>query len=134
MTARARRVFVIDDDPSVCRAVGRLLGAAGYRVETFDCGAAFLRRRPPRGAHCLVVDVRMPGMSGPELRDALRARGSSSPIIFMTAHDIEELDELRMETVFSKPVEGDLLLRAIDEAMDGTATAGTPRRAQIGRR
>ncbi len=134
MAERARRVFVIDDDPSVCRAVARLLGAAGYRVETFDCAAAYLLRRPPRGEHCLVVDVRMPGMSGPELRDALRARGSSSPIVFMTAHDIEDLDELRMETVLSKPVEGDLLLRAIDAAIDGMVTAVTPRRAQNGRR
>src|SRR5216110_473840 len=56
MPARARRVFVIDDDHSVRRGLARLLTAAGFRVETFESGAVFLKRSPPRGEHCLVVD------------------------------------------------------------------------------
>src|SRR5215470_3959721 len=118
MTPRGRRVFVIDDDHSVCRGLARLLGAAGFRVETFESGAAFLKRSPPRGEHCLVVDVRMPGMTGPELRDELRARGSESPIVFITAHGMDNMEqELDGETVLTKPIEADVLVRAIDAAM-----------------
>jgi FixJ family two-component response regulator len=120
--SRGRRVFVVDDDRSVCRGLARLLGAAGFRVETFDSGAAFLKRSPPRGEHCLVVDVRMPGMSGPELRDALRALGRDSPLVFITAHGTDEIEEdLAMETVLPKPLEADVLVRAIDAAMNGLA-------------
>jgi FixJ family two-component response regulator len=122
MPARARRVFVIDDDHSVRRGLARLLVAAGYRVETFESGPAFLERSPPRGEHCLVVDVRMPGMSGPEFRDALRAAGRDSPLVFITAHGTDEIEEdLGMETVLLKPIEADVLVRAIDAAITGLA-------------
>jgi FixJ family two-component response regulator len=134
MTARGRRVFVIDDDHSVCRGLARLLVAAGFRVETFESGAAFLERSPPRGQHCLVVDVRMPGMSGPELRDALRALGRDSPVVFMTAHGTDEIEEdLGMETVLMKPIEGDVLVRAIDTAMS-SIDRGQVRRRGTARR
>jgi len=122
VTPRGRRVFVIDDDRSVCRGLARLLVAAGFRVETFESGAAFLKRSPPRGEHCLVVDMRMPGMSGPELRDRLRALGRESPVVFITAHGTDRIAEgLEMETVLAKPLEADVLVRAIDIAM---STAG----------
>jgi FixJ family two-component response regulator len=103
-------------------------------VETFESGPAFLERSPPRGDHCLVVEVRMPGMSGLELRDALRAEGRDSPVIFVTAHGIDELEEdLAMETVLAKPIEADVLVRAID-----TAVSSRPlrpgRRMRAGRR
>ncbi|HWT85970.1 MAG TPA: response regulator [Myxococcales bacterium] len=134
MPARARRVFVIDDDHSVRRGLARLLAAAGFQVEAFESAAAFLERRPPRGNHCLIVDVRMPGMSGPALRDALRAAGRDSPVIFVTAHEIEEIgEEVAKETMLSKPIEADVLLRAIDVAM-GTYASRTARRARLARR
>jgi len=130
MATRARRVFVIDDDHSVRRGLARLLVAAGYQVETFESGAAFLERPPPRGDHCLVVDVRMPGMSGTELRDVLRAEGRDSPLIFVTAHGIDELEEdLAMETVLAKPIEGDVLVRAIDAAAASRPSPPAKRRA-----
>jgi FixJ family two-component response regulator len=128
MAPRARRVFVIDDDHSVRRGLARLLAAAGFEVEAFESGPAFLERRPPRGNHCLIVDVRMSGMSGPALRDALRAEGRDSPVIFITAHEIDEIgDVIARETMLSKPIEADLLLRAIDAAM--SAYASRARRA-----
>ena len=134
MTARGRRVFVIDDDHSVCRGLARLLEAAGFRVETFESGPAFLERSPPRGDHCLVVDVRMPGMSGPELRDALRAAGRDSPLIFITAHEIEQIEEdLGIDLVLPKPIEADVLVRAIDAAMNGLGRR-SGRRARVARR
>jgi FixJ family two-component response regulator len=121
MTPRGRRVFVIDDDRSVCRGLARLLTAADFRVETFDSGRSFLKRTPPKGEHCLVVDVRMPGMSGPALRDELRDRGRASPIVFMTAHGTDEIEEdLGMETVLLKPIEADMLVRAVDAAINNS--------------
>src|SRR5881394_4241347 len=120
MSARARRVFVIDDDHSVCRGLAHLLVAAGYRVETFPSGPAFLQRAPPRGEHCLIVDVRMPGMGGMQLRDALRASGRDSPMIFITAHSFDEIEQdLARETVLAKPIEGDILVQAINKAISG---------------
>jgi FixJ family two-component response regulator len=123
MAPRAPRVFVIDDDHSVRRGLSRLLAAAGFEVEAFESGPAFLQRRPPRGNHCLIVDVRMSGMSGPALRDALRAEGRDSPVIFVTAHEIDEIgDEMAGEPILSKPIEADVLLRAIDAAMSAYAS------------
>ena len=134
MATRARRVFVIDDDHSVRRGLARLLVAAGYQVETFESGPAFLERSPPRGDHCLVVDVRMPGMSALELRDALRAQGRDSPLIFLTAHGIEELEEdFATETVLTKPIEADVLVRAIDAAASSRPSS-EGKRARAGRR
>src|SRR3954469_25776505 len=116
MTPPGRRVFVIDDDRSVCRGLARLLTAADFRVETFESGPAFLRRAPPKGEHCLVVDVRMPEMTGPELREALRAKGRDPPLIFITAHELNE-PEMGMDTVLWKPIEADLLVHAIKAAI-----------------
>jgi FixJ family two-component response regulator len=128
MAPRARRVFVIDDDHSVRRGLARLLAAAGFEVEAFESGAAFLERRPPRGNHCLIVDVRMPGMSGPALRDALRGEGRDSPVIFVTAHEIDEIgDVMARETMLSKPIEADVLLQTIDAAMSAYASRTTRR-------
>jgi FixJ family two-component response regulator len=125
---------VIDDDHSVCRGLARLLAAAGFRVEIFESGPAFLKRSPPRGEHCLVVDVRMPGMSGPDLRDTLRAMGRDSPLIFITAHGTEKIeDALGTETVLLKPIEADVLVHAIDAAINGFGPRAG-RRASLARR
>ena len=128
MKTGGRRVFVIDDDHSVCRGLGHLLTAAGFRVETFESGPAFLSRPAPKGEHCLVVDLRMPGMGGLELRNAMRKEGRESPIVFITAHGIDEIEEeLKMETVLHKPIEGDVLVSAIDRAINGFAVRGARR-------
>ena len=97
-------------------------------MEAFESGAAFLERRPPLGNHCLIVDVRMPGMSGPALRDALRGEGRDSPVIFVTAHEIHEIgDVMARETMLSKPIEADVLLQTIDAAMSAYASRTTRR-------
>src|SRR3954463_3100671 len=135
MTPRGRRVFVVDDDRSVCRGLARLLTAADFQVETFESGRAFLKRSPPKGEHCLVVDVRMPNMTGPELRDELRARGRASPIVFMTAHGTDEMEEtFGMEPVLLKPIEADVLVRAVDTAIDSSAESFGRRALRVRRR
>jgi FixJ family two-component response regulator len=79
-------VFVVDDDEAVRDALGMLLRAAGLRVQSFDSALAILRELRPERPGCLILDIRMPGMSGLELQDELRKRRCRIPIIFLTGH------------------------------------------------
>lgn len=82
----AGRVYVVDDDAAVRDALGMLFRAAGLQVETFASASAFLSGPRPEAAACLVLDIRMPGVSGTALHDELLAGGSTLPIIFITGH------------------------------------------------
>jgi FixJ family two-component response regulator len=79
-------VFAIDDDPSVRKGLSRLLRSAGYKSEIFSSAADFLRRDPHPGPSCLVVDVRMPGLNGIDLQEALIQRRREEQLIFITGH------------------------------------------------
>jgi FixJ family two-component response regulator len=79
-------VFIVDDDLSVRRSTERLLRAAGLNVQTFSSARDFLRHPRPEGPACLVLDVRMPGLSGMDLQRELTKSGINIPIIFVTAH------------------------------------------------
>ena len=81
-----RTVFVVDDDAAVCDALGMLLRAAGMEVETFRSAASFLKALRTGQTGCLVLDIRMPGMSGLDLQDELHRRKISIPIVFLTGH------------------------------------------------
>jgi two-component system response regulator FixJ len=83
-----RTVCVVDDDEAVARSLEALLGSVGLRVETFGSAQDFLDRADPRRGPigCLVLDVRMPGMSGLELQERLAAEGQPIPIVFITGH------------------------------------------------
>ena len=81
-----RTVFVVDDDAAVCDALGMLLRAVGMDVETFHSATAFLKALRPGLTGCLVLDIRMPGMSGLDLQDELHRRKISIPIVFLTGH------------------------------------------------
>src|SRR5512146_2196497 len=82
----APTVFIIDDDDSLRRGVERLLRSAGWNVETFASGCEFLNRPVYGGTGCVVIDVSMPSMTGPELHAEMKARGISLPVVFLTAH------------------------------------------------
>src|SRR5467141_4463725 len=79
-------VFIVDDDLSVRRSTERLMRAAGLKVQTFTSAREFLKNPPPEGPACLVLDVRMPGLSGMDLQRELAQSGINIPIIFITAH------------------------------------------------
>lgn len=79
-------VFVVDDDAAVRDSLRWLLESVGHAVETYASGAEFLDSVEPDRPGCLLLDVRMPGMSGLELQDALQKRGTQLPIIMITAH------------------------------------------------
>jgi FixJ family two-component response regulator len=79
-------VFVIDDDDSVRKSLSRLLRSMGFGVETFPSAEHYLGREPYRGVGCIVLDLRMPGLSGTDLQDRLSKAEDSLPIIFITGH------------------------------------------------
>lgn len=84
--AAAPRVFLVDDQPQVLKALARLLGADGFEALTFESAQAFLAGEHAEQAGCLVLDLAMPDMDGMALQQALAARGSLLPLIFLTGH------------------------------------------------
>ncbi len=115
------RVFVVDDDLSARRGIARLLRAAGHETCDFASAAEFLGAFEPGTGGCLVLDARMPGMSGEELQLELEARGAHLPIIIITGDDEPETRRkarsMHAEGFFRKPVDGTALLDAIAWAM-----------------
>src|SRR5689334_9351256 len=79
-------VFIVDDDEDVRRGLQRLVRSAGWHVEGFASAQAFLERLPYEGVGCILLDIEMPGMSGPELQKALLERAISLPIVYLTGH------------------------------------------------
>jgi FixJ family two-component response regulator len=110
-------VFIIDDDPSARRGLARLVRAAGMNVESFAAAREFLDSGKYGGPGCIVLDVRMPEMTGPELQAELVKAEYSMPIIFLSAHGDVEITAEAMKKgavdFLTKPVDRDDLLGAI---------------------
>jgi FixJ family two-component response regulator len=115
-------VFVVDDDASVRHALKRLLGSVGLRCETFVDAREFLRRTEQDLTGCVLLDVRMPGLSGLDLQQKLTAAGIDLPIIFVTAYADVPLTVRAMRAgaleVLTKPFEGDVLIDAVRQALE----------------
>jgi RNA polymerase sigma factor (sigma-70 family) len=79
-------VYVVDDDPSVRSSLKFLLSTVGLQVESFDSADSFLHKKPPDVSSCLVLDVRLPGLSGLDFQRELAARNVRIPIVFLTGH------------------------------------------------
>lgn len=79
-------VFVIDDDPSVRKALARLLKYAKFQVEVFASSDDFLKRSPPKVPACIILDVQLPGLNGLDLQAKLEAQNVHLPIVFITGH------------------------------------------------
>jgi FixJ family two-component response regulator len=86
MTDSRPLVSVVDDDESVRESLPDLLREFGFAAETFESAEAFLASGALRRTGCLILDIAMPGMSGPELQQELARRGDRVPVIFITAH------------------------------------------------
>jgi two-component system response regulator FixJ len=84
--AAERQIYIVDDEAAVRRSISFMLRAAGYQVESFDSGEAFLRAAPQLAMGCVLLDVRMPGMDGLEVQAAMRDRGIRLPVIIITGH------------------------------------------------
>lgn len=121
MTAAAPVVFVVDDDPSVRKSLTRLLTAAGYGVEAFSSAREFLEREEHGGPGCVVLDVRMPGLTGLELQAALGGAARRIPIVFVTGHGDVSMSVTAMKggavDFLTKPFDAEDLLAAIERAV-----------------
>jgi CheY-like chemotaxis protein len=122
----ASLIVVVDDDVSVRRGLERLLTAVGYRVLTFASGRELLDSHVVHTASCLVLDVRMPGLSGVAVHDALKAAGVRVPVVFITG-DAEIPETTRMNAsafvaVLSKPVDDDQLFATVQRLITTSET------------
>ena len=115
-------VHIVDDDESFRTATQRLLRASGYAVETYESAERLLQRLPDdAGPSCILLDIRIPGLSGPDLQDRLAALGSHLPIVFLTGHaDIPttvKVMKAGADDLLTKPVAKDELIAALERAM-----------------
>jgi FixJ family two-component response regulator len=127
----AATVYVVDDDPAVLKSLSRLLRSAGLNVATFGSPQEFLARHDASLAGCLVLDVAMPGLNGLELQEALAARGSVIPIVFLTGRgdiptSVQAMKRGALDFL-TKPVNDKELLRAIRAAIALNLTARSSR-------
>ena len=114
-------IFIIDDDSSFLRAVARLLSVVGYEVKQFTAAAEFLAQHRDESRGCVLVDLRMPDMSGIELQAALAQTSNPLPVIFLTGHgDIPtsvHAIKSGAEDFLTKPVQKDALMAAVQRAL-----------------
>lgn len=119
------QVSVVDDDASVCSALGRLLGLRGYAVTTFHSAESFLAQYDPHAYGCIVLDVAMPGLNGLALQEVLEQRGNPMPIIFLTGQgDVPMCAQAMKRGAFdflTKPVDEAVLFAAVARALQRDA-------------
>jgi FixJ family two-component response regulator len=114
-------IYIVDDDESVRRAMERLIRSTGMEGQAFPSAQEFLDFEPRKQNACIVVDIKLQGMSGLELHDELRARGSDLPVIFITGFDSPETRGQAKKAgaagYFTKPIDDQALLDAIQWAL-----------------
>lgn len=122
MTNTEPTIFIVDDDPSVRKSLSRLLSKIGLLTETFPTAQAFLDRGACNGPACLILDIRMPGLSGLDLQKELRRINRTLPIIFITGHGNVPLSVQAMKAgavdFLEKPFEEQTLIDAVHKAID----------------
>jgi len=122
MPERDATVFVVDDDASVREAIASLVRSAGLRAQGFASAQEFLARPPPDAPGCLVLDVRLPGLSGLDLQSRLAELDLDIPIVFITAHGDVPTSVRAMKAgaleFLTKPFSDDELLGAIAKAIE----------------
>ncbi len=120
MEADRQVVHVIDDDPAICEGISNLLEAVGIQSVSYSSAEAFGKSRGNRRRGCILLDARLPGISGPEFQDELASQGCALPVIFMTAHgDVAMVRKVlkagAIEFLF-KPFQKEELLQAVRQA------------------
>ena len=121
MSGEAPLLALVDDDADVRVALTRLVASAGFAVETFACGADFLKSVDDHEPACVVLDLHMPVVSGFDIQAALARDHSRVPVIVITGHDTPENRSralrLGARSYLCKPVDDEALLAAIDKAI-----------------
>ena len=115
-------IFIVDDDRSVRTALARLMRSRKLRAETFASAQKFLDREPPDAPGCIVLDLKMPGVTGLELQEDLTLAGINLPIVFLSGHGDVAASVTAMKggavDFFEKPVDEDELMDAIKQAVE----------------
>jgi RNA polymerase sigma factor (sigma-70 family) len=122
MNQAEAQILIVDDDASFRRAVERLLASVGLPVTTFASAQEFLQHELPAGPACLLLDVRMPGLSGLELQELLATTGRQMPIIFLTGYGTIPMSVRAMKSgamdFLQKPCDDQALLEVISHALE----------------
>jgi len=121
-TSTARLVAIVDDDDQMVHAMQRVLEMAGYATQLFGSAETFLDSGKACQAACLVIDVRLPGISGVELHQRLRAGGNRVPTVFVTAFDDWRRRGLQLigaDTCLVKPFPAESLVQAVSRTFGG---------------
>jgi FixJ family two-component response regulator len=117
-------ISIVDDDDAVRISMQRLVSSAGFRAEAFATAEDFLHARPQQDTACVIIDVRMPGMSGLELQRRLITVHRPIPMIFITAHDDDEARTQALQAgavaFLNKPFSDEVLLRAVQSALQSS--------------
>lgn len=113
-------VFIVDDDASICEGLSNLLESVGIRAETYSSAEAILENWSAANAGCMLLDARLPGMSGVEFQERMQKLGIGMPVIFMTAHGdvpmVRKVMKAGAVEFLTKPFQKEELLHAIDHA------------------
>jgi FixJ family two-component response regulator len=116
------RIFVVDDDASVRKALSRLLRSAGHEVEAFESAEAFLKHAPYAGIGCLILDLKMPHSTGIDLQRRLGSLDGDLPIVFLSGHAAipDSVQAMKRGAVdfLTKPVDDEVLFAAIGVALE----------------
>lgn len=118
-------ISIVEDDASVREAIGNLMKALGYQIAMFDSSEAFLGISPTIETACLILDVRMPGMSGLDLQRRLGLSGNQIPIVFVTAQGNDDIRRQALQAgavaLLHKPVSEADLLGAVGAALKASS-------------
>ncbi len=119
MLDRRRAIAIVDDDPGIRKALARLLRGAGYEIHAFGTAEEFLGSDSTNSHFCLILDIKLPGMSGLDLYGYLESHGTHIPIVFMTASEQNRQRAATLQSdklCLSKPFSDTALLGAIRDA------------------
>lgn len=120
MTAARETVFIVDDDASICEGLSNLLEAVGIAAESYPSAEAFRERWDRATAGCLLLDARLPGISGVEFQEEIYKAGPGLPIIFMTAHGdvpmVRKVMKAGAIEFLTKPFQKEELIHAVEQA------------------
>ena len=110
-------IVVVDDDASMCQAIGRLLTTAGWSILSFPSAEAFIESASYTKSDLLILDMELPGISGLELKQRMVASGINVPVIFITGHDHpflrNQAESAGEMAYFTKPFHGDQMIAAV---------------------
>jgi len=116
-----RRIAIVDDDAAICEALKGLMRSARYPADAFGSAEEFLERASLDEIACLILDIRLPGMSGMELQERLNSEQRDIPIVFISAHADEVARDRALKNgaieLLNKPVRRERLFKAIEAAL-----------------